>query len=215
MSKEENDPKPVDDDPQPDDPTLEDDDDLDDEDNDPTHEPEPKKSAASDKVDRAELNRVIQQRQDLKRKLKEAQKAKADLERASETESEKARREAAEEAAAKVTAIYKPALVKKEAATLLLAEGVKKEKINRLVKLMELDEIDVDANMNVMGVDDEVARLKAEYPELFGVAEEGEQAPKKRRAPQIEKGGSKSPEPQKNKPMENLILEGLRGDWRK
>src|SRR5690606_26274092 len=169
----------------------------------------PVSSSGDSRVDRSELNKVIKQRQDLKRRVREAEKKLQDMQKANETESEKARREAAEEAAAQVVAKYKPALVKKSAEKQLLEAGVKPNKINRLIKLMDMDEIDVDDELNVEGVSEEVDRLQEEFPELFQLhqEEEPEEKPRRRRAPKVD-SSDKPPAPPK-KSTTDILWEGL------
>ena len=167
------------------------------------------KKDESNVVDRSELNKVIRQRQEVKKKLRDTEKKLAELERANETEAERVRREAAEEAAERVVSRYKPVLVRKTAEGRLLEAGVKPNKINRLIKLMDMEEIDVDEDLNVEGVDDEIDRLQEEFPELFRLKEEEEveEKPRKRRAPKAE-ASDRTPPPKKKTTTE-ILWEGL------
>lgn len=125
------------------------------------------KKKVSDKVDRAELQKVIKQRQDLKRRLREAEKRVEEAARQNETEAEKARREAAEAARAEAEKKLKPVLIEKHIRGELLAEGIAKHKIGRLIKLMDLDEVEVNDDNEVEGVEEQIEELREQFPELF------------------------------------------------
>jgi hypothetical protein len=123
-----------------------------------------------------------------------------------------------------------------EAEVLLLDARVKggKKGIPRLIRLMDLDEIDIDDEGDVSGLDEEIDRLKADYPELFDSGDEGKKKSgksrrddedddeddddRRRRAKRRSSGsrsvdgsgkaGSKKPK----ESAEELILRGLRGE---
>src|SRR5690606_11664871 len=79
----------------------------------------------------------------------------------------------------------------------------------RLIKLMDMEEIDVDEDLNVEDVDDEIDRLQEEFPELFRLKEEEEveEKPRKRRAPKAE-ASDRTPPPKKKTTTE-ILWEGL------
>lgn len=58
-------------------------------------------------------------------------------------------------------------IIRAEARGALKALGVKPERVSKLVGLLELDEVDVDDDGEVDGLDDAIAALRDEYPELF------------------------------------------------
>lgn len=127
-------------------------------------------AGASDTVPRSEMVKAIKARQAAKKKLREVQAETAALRQKNETEGDAKIREAAEKAAKAERDKYKPALVKTGAAAALLAAKPKKGKdgIARLIKLMDLDEIEVNDDLELEGVEEEVERLQTEFPELFG-----------------------------------------------
>jgi hypothetical protein len=82
--------------------------------------------------------------------------------RANETEHEKALREAREQGEAR----YRAPLVK-AAARAALAEAGVTGSAERVMRLVDLEALSVDDDGDVVGVDEEVTRLKEEYPEFF------------------------------------------------
>jgi len=181
-------------------------------------------AGASDTVPRAELLKAIRARQAAKKRLREmeaeirAEKAK------NESESERKIREAQEKALAAATSKYKPALVKAGATAALLAAGPKRGKdgIPRLLKLMDLDAIDLTDDNDLEGVDEEVLRLQEEYPELFNDGseeakkekeddEEDKKPARRRTTSRSVDGAGKKPAPKKQTTSE-IILAKLRGE---
>jgi hypothetical protein len=75
--------------------------------------------------------------------------------------------DAEEKAAAK----WKPRVVNSAARAAFLEAGA--ERPERLLKLLDLDELDVTEKGNVEGLEEEVDRLKEEYPELFSKRRSG------------------------------------------
>lgn len=199
--------------------STDDDDDTDDEDAEAEAD-----AGSSDTVPRSELLKAIKRRQAATKKLRELEATVAAERAKNETESEKAVREAQEKAIAAATSKYKPALVKAGATAALLAAGPKKGKdgIPRLLKLMDLDAIELDDNNDLEGVEEEVMRLQEEYPELFNDGDEDtsknddeEVEPKKtsrrRATSKSQDGAGKKPAPKKLSTSE-LILARMRGD---
>lgn len=191
-----------------------------DEDGDPIPAP-----AGADKntVSRDDLLKAVRGRQAAKAKARELQQQINDLRAQHETESEKAVREAADAAVKAMENKYKPALVKASATALLLAANPKKGKdgIPRLLKLMNLDDIEVGEDQAVEGVEEEVERLQADYPELFGGDEKpakestdaDEEKPAARRVTsRAQDGGTRKPAPSKKKSTAEIIMAKMRGE---
>lgn len=183
-------------------------------------------AGVSDTVPRSEMVKAIKARQAAKAKLRESQKTIADLQRKNESESDAAIREATEKAAKAERDKYKPALVKTGATAALLAAKPKKGKdgIARLIKLMDLDEIEVNDDLELEGVEEEVERLQAEFPELFGEEpakndkddDEGDEkkTTTRRRAPgsRANDGAGKKPPARKKMTTDEIIMAKLKGE---
>lgn len=94
---------------------------------------------------------------------------------------------AAEKAAADAAAEkFRGMVVGSAARAALISEGVPKESVNRLTKLLDLDEIEVDDDGQVTGgLDEQLAALKEELPQLFKAAEQEPPKPRRRPAPKI------------------------------
>lgn len=175
-------------------------------------------AGVSDTVPRAEMIKAIKARQAAKAKARELTQELATLRQQNETESEKKVREAEEKVAKALTNKYKPALVRTGAEAALLAAGPKNGKsgIPRLIKLMDMDAIDLTDELELEGVEEEVVRLQEEYPELFGaepVEEPKEEKPTPRRrttSRQVDGAGKKPPTTKKS--TSEMILAKLRGD---
>jgi hypothetical protein len=84
------------------------------------------------------------------------------LEREQETAQEKAIREAVEAA----NEANKPRIVKAEARVALASADARPERIAALTRFLDLDKITVDGD-DITGLEDQVAKLKTEYPEFF------------------------------------------------
>ena len=118
---------------------------------------------------RRTLAKRKQEKLDVQRQLNELR----DKHREQETDSEKAVREAAEKAEAR----YKPIVVKKAARAALIQAGATaavegdKEKtearLARLLKLIDVSDLSVEDDGEVLGLDEQVEGLRAEWPELF------------------------------------------------
>lgn len=80
--------------------------------------------------------------------------------------------EAAEKARVEAESRYKPATIKAAAVPALLAAGAKADRADRLVKLLDMAALDVDTTGEVTGLAEQVAAVKADWPELFASAEE-------------------------------------------
>ena len=80
--------------------------------------------------------------------------------------------EAAEKARLEAEARYKPATIRAAAVPALLTAGAKPDRADRLVRLLDMNALDVDANGEVTGLAEQVAAVKQEWPELFRSDEE-------------------------------------------
>lgn len=110
-----------------------------------------------------------QEKLDVQRQLNELR----DKYKEQETETEKAVREAEEKAEAR----YKPIAVRKavraalvEAGATAATEGDKAKteaRITRLMKLIDVGDLSIDDDGEVLGVDEQIDGLRADYPELF------------------------------------------------
>lgn len=151
--------------------------------------PAPKKPA--DMVSRAELLKATAARDTAKRELREERAAIAKLKQQGEDDTAKAIREAAEEAATAAEKKYKPIALR----AALLTAGVKAGRIAGAVKLLEIDDIEVDGNGEVSGLEGQLDGLREEWPELFASAEE----PKREARPgsRAADGADKRPAPKK------------------
>lgn len=92
-------------------------------------------------------------------KLRDAQKATEDADG-------KAAREAAEAAERR----YKPVAVRSAARAAFLEAGLadaRPERVSKLLRMLDLDSLDVADDGDVTGLADQVAGIKADYPELF------------------------------------------------
>lgn len=185
-----------------------------------TYEP----SKGSDaKYTKADIDRAVERRQEALKERNELRKEKAALakelrefKKKSESDAERAEREAAESRQAafeEASNKYKPAIVKKHIETELMVAGVKSSKLARLVRLMDLDDVKVDDNFNVSGVEDQIEILREEFPELFQTdkesVEEEEQKPKRKRAPRAD--GSEKPAPKTEMSSTDKLMAQLRG----
>jgi hypothetical protein len=132
---------------------------------DETAEDEGKQDKPADEkpVSRAELRKVIADRDTAKKALRDLRREIDELRRANETADETARREAAEAAQKAADAKYKPI----SARAALLEAGVKPSRVKGALKLLDMDEIEIDADGEVTGLDSQVAGLREEWPELF------------------------------------------------
>jgi hypothetical protein len=186
-------------------------------------------AGANDTVPRAELLKAIRSRQTTKAKLRELQEQLTAERAKNESESERKVREAQEKAVKAATDRYKPALVKAGATAALLAASPKKGKegVPRLLRLMDLNAIDLTEDNDLEGVEEEVLRLQEEYPELFidpaeekakqekeSTDEDEERStrrPARRTTSRTADGAGKKPAPKKLTTSE-LLMAKLRGE---
>lgn len=93
------------------------------------------------------------------------------------TDDEKTRK-AAEDAEKR----FKPVAVRSAAKAAFLEAGLNDatpDRLKKLLRLIEMDDVDVDDDGDVSGLDDQVESIKADYPELF-------KAPERRRAGRLD-----------------------------
>ncbi len=95
-----------------------------------------------------------------------------DLKQKNETDAEKSKREAEEAAAAR----FKPTAIKASAKSALLEADAKTERVGALAGLLDVSKLDIDDKGEITGLDAEVKRVKAEYPEFFKA--EGNERPR-------------------------------------
>ena len=88
------------------------------------------------------------------------------LRQQSESDAEKQVREAVEKAEGDAEARWKPIVVR-QAARAALAQAGLIGKPDRLLKLLDMDEIEVDEDGALTGLDDQVRELRSEYKHLF------------------------------------------------
>jgi hypothetical protein len=87
-----------------------------------------------------------------------------------------------QEATDKVIAQWKPRLVRSEARAQLASAGAKKSALTRLARMIDIDEVEVDDDGEVSGIDDLIEELKDDLPELFrDEDDDDEPAPRRKR----------------------------------
>lgn len=106
-----------------------------------------------------------------------------ELREQTESEQEKALRQAREEAANEAKQEYVQLVARAEAKAKLREAGVTGN-IDRLIKLIEFDELEVNEDGGVDGLDDQINGLKEDYKELFD---------KTRSAPKVDAGDKAPP----------------------
>lgn len=170
----------------------------------------PAAKKVADTVARTELTKATRARDLAKKEARDLRAENARLKREGEDETARLVREAGEAAKAEADKLYKPLLVRKEATSELIAAGVKKDKVPRLIKLLELDEIEIDGD-EFVGLTSQVEALKEEWPELF---EEPKPTREQRPSSRAADGADKKPAPKKDlTPTERqaLALQGRMG----
>lgn len=98
------------------------------------------------------------------------------LQRQSEGDAEKTAREAQEAAERKL----KPVAVRAAAKAAFLEAGLQggSERVAKMTKLLDLDALEIDDDGEVSGLAEQVATVKADYPELFGTQEKQQRTPR-------------------------------------
>jgi hypothetical protein len=162
-------------------------------------------------VDRRELTKVITERQDAKKKLREKEQELAELKRANEGESERVQREAREAATAEIESKYKPLVVRTTARAELLDAGAPKDTVDQMIAdFIRVEDVEVDENGNVTGVDAQVLAAKEKYPMLFP-GNAAEQPVKKPRVTAKVADGADKPAAKKKLSAEERAMRMLQG----
>lgn len=106
------------------------------------------------------LKKARQDARAAKRAVNEAPKVDPDAKKPEDIE---------REAAQKVESRYKPIVVRQAARAAFAEAGLRNPETSlpRVLKLLELDEVDVSEDGDVEGLDEQIAEIKNEWPELF------------------------------------------------
>lgn len=155
---------------------------------------------------KAEFDKAVKRRQTALDEKRALAKELAELKKQHATKEQRIQMEAEEKAKAQADR-FKPALVRLHIGQEMAFLGLNKDQINQIVKLAEMENIDVDLEDNsVEGVEQEVARLKNLFPALFPSEEEApsnrKPAPKKR-VPKVD-GADKPPPPKPSTAKDKL-----------
>ena len=158
----------------------------------PREDPEPEPEGEYKPPSREEWERVRRTMAARKKEKLEVQRQLNELRdkfKDQESEAEKAVREAEERAEAR----YKPIAVRKavraalvEAGATAATEGDKEKteaRLARLMKLVDVGDLSIDDDGEVLGVDEQIESLRADYPELFEPAVKPRTKPKPTAAP--------------------------------
>lgn len=100
---------------------------------------------------------------------------------------------------------YKPVVVKSAARAALVEAGVAADRVGKLMRLIDMSEVDVDDEGEVLGLDDQIESIKTDYPELFSAGE----ARQSRRIPRVTGADRQSPPVKKS--VDELLAERLLG----
>lgn len=122
-----------------------------------------------------------------------------------ESDTEKASREADERAAAR----YKPTAIKASARSALLEARARPERLGALAGLLKVADLDIDDDGEVTGLDAEVKRVAAEYPEFFKSEEDEKPTPPRPKPGKVTASGK--PAPPKEKAPWDLIADRISG----
>lgn len=99
--------------------------------------------------------------------------------------------EAVEKAVAEAEGKWKTKVIRAEARGALASAGVDSAKLNKALRLLDMDEIDVDEDDEVHGLEDQIDELREEFPELF--APKHDAASHGRRVPRANGAGKTAP----------------------
>lgn len=149
------------------------------------------------------------------RALAERVKAHEQRIQATASEGDEKTARALEEARAEVESRYKPLVVRTAAKAAFLTAGIATSagdtdtKVSRLIRLLNLDDIEIDEDGDVLGLDDQVDQLKDTFPELFQRAKEPEPV-RKVRAPKGDTG-AKTATPPKPKTIGEMVAARVHG----
>lgn len=156
------------------------------------------------------VRRTLAKRKEEKLEVQRQLNELRDKHREQETDAEKAIREAAEKAEAK----YKPIVVAKAARAALIQAGATaavegdkdktEARLKRLLKLVDVGDLIVDDDGEVLGLDEQIDGLRADYPELFEAKDKP--APKPRPT-----GAPRKPAQEKKKSTAEIHAERILG----
>lgn len=127
-------------------------------------------------------------------------KTLAELKQQHETDAEKAAREAQEAAGASI----RPKLVSLTATVATAFSDARPERLAALLKLVDFEQVDLDT---AKGLDDEVARLREEFPEFFRAEGDGDQQQQQPQAPARAEVGNRKPTQRQLSPLEQLTAQ--------
>lgn len=119
---------------------------------------------------------IARMRRALKRYATENKRTKAKLADVMKSKDETKPEDIKAAARAEAEAAYKPLIVREAAKTafleagLVLPKGKEKAAVARVVKLLDLKSVEVDEDGDVEGLEDQIADIKDEFPELFVAA---------------------------------------------
>lgn len=172
------------------------------------------KDAAGKPVDpeMAKLRRSLREaNRESKSRRESAEKLKADWEaqdKARQEQLAEAQRlsDAADKARLEAEARYKPATIRAAAVPALLAAGAKSDRADKLVRLLDMAAVDVDAAGEVTGLTEQIATVKADYPELFASGET-----ERRPVPRVSGGDRPPAEQQPARSADRLAAQVLGG----
>lgn len=186
-----------------------DDDDTQGADDEPDDEPdkpaEPQKKTASEpKAERTEadfekLQKALDSERALRKKrdatLAELRKKERDAQRQGDDEQAEQVRAAAEAAEKR----YKPIAIHAAAKAALLERNFQRpteERIKKMVKRLDLDDIDIDDDGDVIGLETQIEQLVEDFPELFTAPVAAPAAPAKPKAPKLTTANKQPAEPE-------------------
>jgi hypothetical protein len=161
--------------------------------------------------EKADHARTVERLKSASAESAQRKKAIVDIKKQHETDAEKAQREAEEAAHQRL----KPALIPIAAKASLLEADALPHRAAALARLIDMTVVDVSGT-DVVGLDAEVTRLKAEYPEFFRsdevVTEKSEKVEKPK--PAAVQVGTRKPAPAALSPMEMLAAQ-VQGNQKK
>lgn len=135
----------------------------------------------------------------LKRANKEAENLRRNTETVDDAEKEENDKKLRQEAVKEADARWKPVVVKQAARAALAEAGLIKNP-NRLLRMLDMDDIDVSEDGEIDGLDEQIRDFKKEFPEFFG-----------RRSPKDVDGGDKGSRASRGKGSADLIARALTG----
>lgn len=135
----------------------------------------------------------------LKRANKEAENLRRNTETVDDADKEENEKRIRQEAAKESDSRWKPIVVKQAARAALAEAGLVKNP-NRLLRMLDMDDIDVSEDGEIDGLDEQIRDFKKEFPEFFG-----------RRSPRDVDGGDKGSRASRGKGSADLIARTLTG----